>query len=214
MRLSGGLAGVAAAVLIIGVAAIPSARAAGSMGGAAASPATTLYVDIGGSCDTSGPGTLAVPYCTAQEAANVVDPGQTVAIIATAPVVDTAPVVIARSGTPAEPITFAWAGVGHGLTPDLSPNAQTGKAVITLEDVHDVTLSHLTIGNVGTDDGINVIGSSDISLENLQMNHTLTTAGLRPRSASTARRRMSPSREPPSRAHRSTRCCRTPARSG
>ena len=71
----------------------------------------------------------------------------------------------------------AWAGVGHGLTPDLSPNAQTGKAVITLEDVHDVTLSHLTIGNVGTDDGIDVIGSSDISLENLQMNHTLTTAG-------------------------------------
>jgi PKD repeat protein len=182
VRFSGGVAGVAASILIIGVAAIPAARAAGAEGGPAtavttAATATTLYVDIGGSCDNSGPGTLDVPFCTVQEAANVVDPGQTVAIIQNVPVVATAPVVIARSGTPAEPITFAWAGVGHGLTPYLSPNAQTGKPVITLEDVHDVTLSHLAIGNIGTDDGIDVIGSSDISLENLQMNHTLTTAG-------------------------------------
>ena len=182
MRFSGGLAGVAAAVLIIGVTAIPAARAAGDAVGAATAtaPGTTLYVDFNGTCSDSGPGTQADPLCTVQAAANVVDPGQTVAITAASTLASPQSVTITRSGTPTEPITFAWAGTG--IDPAISPGKQTGKAVVTLQDVHDVTLSHLTIGSVGTDDAVDVIGSSDISLANLGISHESTTTTATPES--------------------------------
>ena len=173
MRFSGGLAGVAAAVLVIGgVAVIPSASAAdgaASIAAPASAPGTTLYVDFNGTCSNSGPGTQADPFCTVQAAANVVDPGQTVDISAATTASDPQSVTITRSGTPTEPITFAWAGTGPN--PGLSPQKQTGKASIAFRDVHDVTLSHLNIGSVGTDDAIDVIGSSDISLANLMISH-------------------------------------------
>jgi PKD repeat protein len=171
VRFSGGLAGVTAAVLIIGGAAIPAARAGEVAAGrdAAATPGTTLYVDFNGPCSDSGPGTLANPFCTVQAAANVVDPGQTVDIIAASTNVDPQSLTIARSGTPTEPITFTWPGTGP--EPLLSPTKQTGKGVITFQDVHDVTLSRLDIASIGTDDGIDVIGSSDISLANLAFSH-------------------------------------------
>lgn len=89
-------------------------------------------------CSNSGPGTLADPFCTVQAAANVVDPGQTVDIVASAQ--DPQSVTIARSGTPTEPITFTS---GTGSTSELSPMKQTGNTVVTLKDVHDVTLSQL-----------------------------------------------------------------------
>ena len=174
MRFSGGLAGIAAAVFVIGAAAIPAARAADSVAGRAATvatPVTTLYVYANGECSDRGPGTLADPYCTVQAAANVVDPGQTVDIIDAQ---SRQSVTITRSGTPTEPITFTWSG--SGPTPTLSPMEQTGSAVVTLKDVHDITLSHLEIENFGTDDGIDVIGSSDISLSNLGFEHEATTA--------------------------------------
>ena len=176
MRFSGGLAGIAAAVFVIGAAAIPAARAADSAAGRAATvatPGTTLYVNADGGCSDSGPGTLADPYCTVQAAANVVDPGQTVDIIASDTAQSRQSVTITRSGTPTEPITFTWSG--SGPTPTLSPMKQTGRAVVTLKDVHDVTLSHLEIENFGTDDGIDVIGSSDISLSTLWIVHIATT---------------------------------------
>ena len=104
MRFSGGLAGVAAAVLIIGgVAVIPSASAAdGAAGGSApaSAPGTTLYVDFNGTCSDSGPGTQADPFCTVQAAANVVDPGQTVVVSAASTLGTPQSVTIARSGTP------------------------------------------------------------------------------------------------------------------
>ena len=173
MRISGGLAGVAAAVLIIGgVAAIPSASAAdGAAGGTApaSAPGTTLYVEFNGTCSDSGPGTQADPFCTVQAAANVVDPGQTVDISGATGAEDPQSVTITRSGTPAEPITFTWAGTG--FNPVLTPEKQTGKAVITLQDAHDVTLSRLNVENFGTDDAIDVLGSSDISLTGLMISH-------------------------------------------
>ncbi|WP_329367531.1 DUF1565 domain-containing protein [Streptomyces sp. NBC_00669] len=45
-------------------------------------PPADLYVGQGLSCGESGPGTQAVPFCTVQEAADVVVPGQTVHIAA------------------------------------------------------------------------------------------------------------------------------------
>ena len=175
MRFSGGLAGVAAAVLIIGgVAVIPSAGAAQVGAGRAAdsAPGTTLYVEFNGACSDSGPGTQADPFCTVQAAANVVDPGQTVDITASSTADDPQSVTITRSGTPSEPITFAWSGIG--IDPLLSPQKQTGKAVVTLDDVQDVTLSRLDIGGLGTDDAVDVIGSSGISLANLEISHGTT----------------------------------------
>jgi hypothetical protein len=177
VRFSGGLVGVAAAVLIIGgVAVIPSASAADSAAGIAApasAPGTTLYVDFNGTCSDSGPGTEADPFCTVQAAANVVDPGQTVDVMAANTRESPQSVTITRSGTPAEPITFAWPGTGPD--PALSPEKQTGKAVITLQGVHDVTLSRLNVESWGTDDAIDVVGSSDISLDSLVISHTSTS---------------------------------------
>ena len=189
MRFSGGLAGVAASVLVIGVAAIPAARAAEVTGGravtaAAAATATTLYVDFNGTCNNSGPGTQADPFCTVQAAANVVDPGQTVDITAASATDDPQSVTITRSGTPKKPITFAWPGTG--LDPVLSPEKQTGKAVVTLQDVHDVTLSRLNIESCGTDDAIDVIGSSDISLANLAISHYIGSGSPPPASRTTS----------------------------
>ena len=180
MRFSGGVAGVAAAVLIIGgVAVIPSASAADGAAGTAApasAPGTTLYVDPEGTsqCEDSGPGTQQEPFCTVQAAADVVEPGQTVEISGSSQGLITQPVVMTRSGTPTEPITFTWTDAAP--SPLLSPHKQTGKPVITLENVHDVTISHLWIENFGTDDGIDLIGSSDISLESLQLTHVATTS--------------------------------------
>ena len=181
MRFPGGVTGVAAAVLVVGLAAMPVARAADVAGGHAAkttaavvsapatAPGTTLYVDFHGMCSDSGPGTQADPFCTVQAAANVVDPGQTVDISAATASEDPQSVTISRSGTPGEPITFAWPRTG--VDPLLSPEKQTGKAVVTLQDVHDVTLSRLDIESWGTDDAVDVVGSSDISLGNLAISH-------------------------------------------
>ena len=111
-------------------------------------------------------------FCTVQAAANVVNKGQTVDIMAAGTAYDPQSVTITRSGTATEPITFTWLGTG----PDpaiISPPNQTGKAVVTLDGVHDVTLSHLQIDGYATDDGIDVIDSSDISLANLVIGHTI-----------------------------------------
>lgn len=46
----------------------------------AATPPTVLYVDNSGSCSNTGPGSQSRPFCTVQMAADVVGPGQTVAV--------------------------------------------------------------------------------------------------------------------------------------
>jgi len=123
-------------------------------------------------CSDSGPATQAEPFCSLQAAANVVDPGQTVDIesnIAT-------PVMITRSGTASAPITFTGSApftfTGPlGERPILDPGQPTGAGVITLKDVQDVTVSGLGLYHHGGDDGIDVIGSSDITLSGLYMSH-------------------------------------------
>ena len=68
MRVSGGLAGIVATVLVIGSAAalgVPSVRAA------TADTSQTLYVDSASGCSDTGSGTEAAPFCTLQAAAYV-----------------------------------------------------------------------------------------------------------------------------------------------
>ena len=165
MRVSTGLAGIAASVLVVGLAALPATWAQGAAADGttiATTSGTTLYVQFNGPCNDHGPGTQAEPFCTVQAAANVVNPGQTVDITDASAEPSYQSVTITRSGTPAEPITFTWPGTG--ADPVLSPGEQTGKGVVTLKGVHDVTLSNLAIQSYGSGDGIDMIGASDISV--------------------------------------------------
>lgn len=108
-------------------------------------PVTDLYVNSSSTaCSQTGPGTPAVPFCSVQEAADVVDPGQTVHILhSTQPA---APIVISRSGTADAPITF----VGSGFSPDYSRIAapsgpNTGQVLISVKDAQYVSLDNLTL---------------------------------------------------------------------
>lgn len=108
-----------------------------------------------------GPGTQAEPFCTIQAAANVVSPGQTAEIFSTS-AASAQTVTVTRSGTPAAPITFTSV---PGMVWPVSPRQQTGHAVITLKGVHDVHVDGLTVVAYGADDGIDVTGSSGISID-------------------------------------------------
>jgi PKD repeat protein len=137
-----------------------------------ADTAGTLYVSQASGCSDSGAGTQAVPFCTIQAAANVVNPGQTVNV---APSVNSyQPVTITRSGTPSAPITFVGALPQSGNNSHIV--ASTG-AAITLQNVHDVTFSSLQAISNGNTDGVDVIGSQDITLDSLFIIHPAGTIG-------------------------------------
>jgi PKD repeat protein len=168
VRFSVALSGVAATFVVIGSAFIPAAM--GGPAKAAPAPASALYVDPPlSSCSDSGAGTQAVPFCTLQHAADVVNPGQTVVIEA---VIGT-PVTISRSGTQGAPITFTYAGT---IRQYLEPAQPTGQPVVTIKNAQYVTLSGLGIIHWGGDDGIDVIGSSGITLNGLTIQHEFRTA--------------------------------------
>ncbi len=145
--------------------------AAGGQAWADTSPPTTLYVNNAlAACSDSGPGSQAVPFCTIQAAANVVSAGQTVMIESTQ--AGAQPVTITHSGTPSAPITFTGPPV-DAIT--INPGQATGSAVFTLKNVQDVTISSLPLYHWGGDDGVDVIGSSGITLSHLFMSHQGTT---------------------------------------
>jgi hypothetical protein len=176
MRGLAGLAGAAASFLVIGLAVIPAARAGVAAAGAATdgAQAATLYVDQWSpACSDQGSGTQGAPFCSIQHAADVADPGQTVDIEATANGQYTTPVTISRSGTAQQPITFTWPGTG--LRPSINPGKVTGGPVLTIRNAQYVTFSRVWIDHVNSDDGVDVIGSSHITLD--QFIDTHVTAG-------------------------------------
>ena len=156
-----GLAGAATTFLLTAVLAVPAASAtavdtttAASMATAATSQA--LYVNQAArSCDNSGPGSQAIPFCTIQAAANVVDPGQTVYIEASSGTQQYfGSVTITRSGTASAPITFT----GLGSEPEIY-------GTVTVRDADDVTFSSLAVYYTGT--GVNMTGSRGVSLDRM-----------------------------------------------
>jgi hypothetical protein len=152
-----GLASAASVFLLAGTLAVPDTPATAAVTTAAVSQA--LYVNQDSpSCDNSGPGTQATPFCGIQAAANVVDPGQTVYIEAAAPGSQEyeGSVAFTRSGTASAPITFT--GLGASLEPEI-------RGTITLQRADDVTLSTLAIYHTGN--GVNVTGSQGITLDRL-----------------------------------------------
>jgi len=179
-------------------------------------PATLYVNDMSTACSDKGAGTQAAPFCTIQAAADVVNPGQTVYIEVGLDALYSKPVTITRSGTAAAPITFAYEGLNNYTDlPYLSPGSVTGGAVVTLLGVHDVTISRLRIDSSGTEDGIDVIASSGIWLDQLRMTQDIDRAPTRRRrpSASTVARQTSPSHGRTSSARGArTRSRRCPAR--
>ena len=174
MRGTAGLASVGISLLAAGMIVVPAATADGAQ---SADTAATLYVNqLSAGCSDSGPGTQAVPFCSIQAAADVVNPGQTVDIEGKGPPggqIRYAPVTITRSGTPSAPITFA--GTLH-LIGAVVPAIFGSTPLVTLKDVHDVTISSLDLySNAGTADGIDVVGSQDITLDHLTVEPLITS---------------------------------------
>jgi len=164
-----GLASIGISLLAAGMMVVPAATANGAQ---SAATAATLYVYNvrGAGCSDSGPGTQAVPFCSIQAAADVANPGQTVDIEGPATY---APFTVTRSGTPSAPITFTgtWPPIGGGI-----PEIIGSTPLVTLTDVHDVTISSLVAyNNAGTADGIDVVGSQNITLDSLAVGSLTTT---------------------------------------
>lgn len=144
---------LAAAVVGGGVLAPTAAHADGAV--------TDLYVGKA-YCGDSGPGSLAEPFCSVQAAADVVEPGQTVHVL---PGTYVGPVTISRSGTPDAPISFVGqSGPSVNSLSVALQSSATGAAGVTLSGVHDVRVSGFNI-QPGTSDAVDVLGSSDIVLE-------------------------------------------------
>lgn len=114
-----------------------------------------LYVDntASASCSDAGAGTQSQPYCTIVAAAAVVTAGQTVHV-AGGPYEE--PLVINRSGTPEQPITFS------GPVPDGSYT--TMAAGLTIDGQHDVRVDRLHFGGYPTGALVSVRDSTRITL--------------------------------------------------
>lgn len=152
---------------------MPVLLAAGVLGGQAvpAAAASTLYVDqSSAACSDSGPGSQAVPFCTIQAAADAAAAGDTVAIDGgTSGSISgdySQAVVIRTSGTASAPITFTGVHPPGGPIPDLTP---ASGAPLTLDHVHDVTVTGLILTPRGNADGVDVAGSRDVTLDTLSI---------------------------------------------
>jgi PKD repeat protein len=134
-------------------------------GSATADPVSVLYVNgYASTCSDSGPGSQAIPFCSIQAAADIVDPGQTVEITGGP---QYAAVTISRSGTSAQPITFTSATTS-GLTAEIYP--ANAVPALTIAGASHIVVSGLAIQHFGAQDGIDVTGSHAITLDRLYLN--------------------------------------------
>lgn len=139
----------------------------GSVTARADAPAADLYVKGIDSCSPTGPGTLSVPFCTVQEAAAVVEPGQTVHI---GDVGGVSNVVLTRSGTANAPITFT--GIPQGsISQDLSvpSGSVTDPAMFIISGAQYVHLEHMTL-HPSTMAAISLANAQHISLNDITVN--------------------------------------------
>ena len=129
---------------------------------ATAASGITLYVNgSDASCSNGGSGTVSVPFCSVQAAANVVNPGDVIDIEAGV----YAPATITRSGTAAAPITITGSG---GATLGNDPTAASG---LTLSGVSHVNVEKLSAGKAA-DAEITINGGSDITVSHVEFPNT------------------------------------------
>ncbi|MDH6576318.1 right-handed parallel beta-helix repeat-containing protein [Kitasatospora sp. MAP5-34] len=169
IRRRAGLATVAAAVVAGVVMPIP----------AFADTSTTLFVDnTPGKCSDAGQGTAALPFCTVQAAADIVQAGQTVQVAA-GPTTYPEQVTVKNSGTPGHPITFK----GDSTVPENMPQVgldywqsktKQGHGFV-LSGVHDVTVQNFVFDT--PQEAVLVTDSDRITIDhNLSYNGTFTNS--------------------------------------
>lgn len=156
-----GIALSVGALLSLSVLAPAIANAASA--GAGAGAGDTLYVDnaSGSNCSDSGSGTQAVPFCTIQAAANVVNPGQTVQIVGR---YDEA-VTISRSGTATAPIRFVGTGTNNDQPTWIYPPDSTSAPTIAVTGASNVVIKSFGISGSATSKALVVSGSSQITAD-------------------------------------------------
>ncbi|WP_042403423.1 hypothetical protein [Streptacidiphilus carbonis] len=137
-------------------------------------PVTDLYVNSSSStCNQTGPGTQAIPFCSVQEAADVVDPGQTVHILSSAQ--PTAPIVISRSGTPDAPVSFVGSGTSPDFTALTAPSGpNTGQVLVSIENAQYVSLSNMRLES-HAETAVSSINSQHIKLDHVDVIGSDTT---------------------------------------
>ncbi|WAL72983.1 PKD domain-containing protein [Kitasatospora sp. YST-16] len=126
-----------------------------------------LYVDnaSGVRCSDAGAGTQALPFCTVQAAADVVQPGQTVLLGGTA---YDEQVVLTRSGTPGNPIVFAGspASAGRSVRVGASLSGASGRIrphAFVVNGVHDITIRNLDFNTA--QEAVLVSGSDRVTID-------------------------------------------------
>jgi PKD repeat protein len=136
-------------------------------GAAFAEGTTTLYVSLSANCSDAGTGTLAVPFCTIQAAADVAEPGDVVSI---GPGTFDQSVDITRSGTAAEPITFTGVPPSN-LALSTRGTEIEGKTTPITHAISVTGAGYITIENLGVadtaSDSIVVSGSSNVVISSI-----------------------------------------------
>jgi hypothetical protein len=115
-----------------------------------------------------------MPFCSLQHAADVASPGQTI-IVSEVSGAGWQPVKFTHSGEPGAPITIKYSG--FGLKPQIEFNIGNIAPPLVFDHVHDISVSGLDVMS-GPVDGIDVIGSQDITLDS--MNVSMNQGGARP----------------------------------
>ncbi|MET9618191.1 PKD domain-containing protein, partial [Kitasatospora indigofera] len=145
----------------------------------AAPAATVLFVNNADDahCSDSGTGTFAQPYCKISAAAKVVQPGQTVKVLA-GKAYNNDVVQLTRSGTPEQPITFLGAPMVYDWSeqPSLASNDGTTSSFV-LTGVHDVVIRGFH--NAGKQNPVVITDSSRITLDQNRFDESHGTADIR-----------------------------------
>jgi len=137
---------------------------------AASSDATTYYVSSSNtSCDDSGPGTEAEPFCTIQAAAAATTPGDAVLIGYGA---QTGTVEITASGTAADPITYeavtAPTGALNGQSVSLDSDASDDAYGLYLDGASYIDLSGISFeGYTSTSHYVQIENSSHVTVSQI-----------------------------------------------
>ncbi|WP_133794182.1 PKD domain-containing protein [Actinokineospora alba] len=130
---------------------------------------SVLYVSNTSGCSDSGVGSSAQPFCTAQAAADVVEPGQTVKLDRS----DIGRLTITRSGTEAAPIVFEG-GFIRGAASDTVP-------ALLIHGAHDIVVRGTETESSSDTQGLalRVARSSRVMLEALTVRTSWNTSTAR-----------------------------------
>jgi prefoldin subunit 5 len=130
---------------------------------------TTLYVSNSPGCTDSPTRTPGQAYCTVQAAADAAQPGQTVLL---APGNHVGAVTLAHSGQPGAPITISGGGSSYPITEGGIDGGS--QPALTLNGVHDIVLTSLSLAGTGTVVAVN--GGSAISITSSGIDGGTSTA--------------------------------------